>query len=435
MIYSILISILTCAALIALVFLKPSINLRGEQISIYWLPPLFGAVLLVAGGALSLEQVWQGLTAPTAVNPLKILVLFFSMTLLSVFLDRAGFFRYLAETLLCKAGGSQKALFFILYATVSVLTVFTSNDIIILTFTPFICYFTRRAGVDPLPYLFCEFVAANTWSMILIIGNPTNIYLATGGGIGFFAYLKAMALPTLLAGFASLFALWLLFRRKLEAPLSRDFIPTARLDRPMVLLGVAHLGACILLMVLSSALDLPMWLISFGAFCSLFFWAGLWLAFRRRNLSLLTDTLKRGPFEMAPFVLSMFVVVLALKETGVTATLTELLAPLPAIPAYGIASFFSANLMNNIPMSVLFAEITAGITDASATPALYSAVIGSNLGAFFTPMGALAGMMWMQLLKAQGIRLSFGQFTKYGAAVALPTLLFALLGLMLLPLS
>ena len=92
----------------------------------------------------------------------SILVLFLSMTALSVFLDEIGFFRYLAGAAIRFAGEKQTVLFYVLYALVSVLTVFTSNDVIILTFTPFICYFTRCAGIDPLPYLVSEFVAANT---------------------------------------------------------------------------------------------------------------------------------------------------------------------------------------------------------------------------------------------------------------------------------
>ena len=430
MVFALTVGILTCLGLILLVFIKPSVQFRGEQISIYWLPPLAGALILISGGALSLQEVAAGLTAPTAMNPIKILILFFSMTLLSVFLDQAGFFRYLAETMLAKAGGSQKALFFTLYATVSVLTVFTSNDIIVLTFTPFICYFTRHAKVDPLPYLFCEFIAANTWSMIFIIGNPTNIYLASGADIGFFEYLKVMAWPTLLAGLGSLAALWLLFRKKLEMPLHQEFTPTARPDKPMVFLGVLHLGVCILLMVLSSVLELPMWLISLAAFCSLFVSADFYLAARNRTPSILLEVIKRAPFEMAPFVLSMFIVVLALEKCGVTALLADLLGYLPAVPAYGISSFLASNFMNNIPMSVLYSGITAGATGAAP---LYAAVIGSNLGAFFTPIGALAGMMWMQLLKAHGLQLSFGKFTKYGAAVAIQSLILALIGLMCQP--
>ena len=81
---------------------------------------------------------------------------------------------------------------FSLRSLVSVLTVFTSNDIIVLTFTPFICHFAKSARIDPLPYLVSEFVAANTWSMALIIGNPTNIYLMSGTGISFLSYTAKM---------------------------------------------------------------------------------------------------------------------------------------------------------------------------------------------------------------------------------------------------
>ncbi len=419
--------ILTCIGLIALVFTKPAVKIGHEQISIYWLPPVLGALVLAFSGKLSWQEIFAGLTAPTAMNPIKILILFFSMTLISVFLDAAGFFRFLAERMLSRARGSQLSLFLTLYCTVSVLTVFTSNDIIVLTFTPFICYFTRNAKIDPMPYLFCEFIAANTWSMLLIIGNPTNIYLGTGAGLSFFGYIRVMALPTLLAGLGSLGMLLLLFHKKLKQPLRQAEPAPHRLDRPLVLLGVVHLSLCILFLVLSSYLDLPMWIIALAAFISLFVTATCYLLARQRSLVVIGETLKRTPLEMAPFVLSMFILVLALEKYGVTAQLAELLGEFSAAWGYGVTSFLAANLMNNIPMSVLYSGIAAGAENA----ALYAAIIGSNLGAFFTPIGALAGIMWMQLLRAHDIKLSFARFTRYGAVIAIPAVLLAILGLTL----
>ncbi len=423
---------LTCIVLILLVVLKPSVCLRGEQISIYWLPPVVGALILACSGVLSWQEIGAGLTAPTEMNPLKILVLFFSMTLISVFLDSVGFFRWLAEKILSRAKGSQLSLFFTLYITVSILTVFTSNDIIVLTFTPFICYFTRQAKIDPLPYLFAEFIAANTWSMILIIGNPTNIYLATGAGCDFITYIKVMALPTLLAGFGSLLALWFLFRRKLKAPLQTEFNASAQPDKPLVALGLVHLGVCILFLVLSNALALPMWIISLSAMGSLFLWAAIYLLIKGRTLVTILETCKRAPFEMAPFVLSMFVLVLAMEKTGLTATLAGFLNRGETVWTYGISSFLAANLINNIPMSVLYSGITANLTGAAKAAGLYGAVIGSNLGAFFTPIGALAGIMWTGLLRAHKVPFSFGKFIRYGAIAAVPALLLALLGLQIM---
>jgi arsenical pump membrane protein len=36
--------------------------------------------------------------------------------------------------------------------------------------------------------------------------------------------------------------------------------------------------------------------------------------------------------------------------------------------------------------------------------AVYASIIGSNIGAFLSPVGALAGVMWMSILKRHDIR-------------------------------
>ena len=46
----------------------------------------------------------------------------------------------------------------------------------------------KNASINPIPYLAAEFVAANTWSMALIIGNPTNIYLVTAIKTGIYQF-------------------------------------------------------------------------------------------------------------------------------------------------------------------------------------------------------------------------------------------------------
>lgn len=425
------VSPMTCAALIAVVLTKPSVRIKGHTVNIFWIVPLIGAAILLLFGTISPREVLAGLTAQNSINPLKILVLFLSMTLISIFLDCAGFFRHLATAVLQRQNASQFRLFALLYALVSVLTVFTSNDIIVLTFTPFICYFARDAKIDPIPYLVCEFVAANTWSMALIIGNPTNIYLATAANVSFLGYIAVMLLPTLFAGLASFGMLALLFRKMLRGGISHSVAEEAPQDPVLVRLGVAHLALCIVLLVFSSYLNLPMWLICFAFFCSLFLLAGLYLLRRGQRLSLLRDAFRAAPWEIVPFILSMFVLVLALDKYGLTRSIGALLGSAHPVASYGASSFLAANLINNIPMSVLFSSIVSGLSGQAHTAALYASVIGSNLGAFFTPLGALAGIMWTGMLRNHGVKLSFGRFLRYGAAVSVPALAAALAGLAL----
>ena len=69
----------------------------------------------------------------------------------------------------------------------------------------------------------------------------------------------------------------------------------------------------------------------------------------------------------------------------------------------------AANPVNNIPMSVLYRSVISALPagTGNGTAALYAAVVGSNLGAFFTPMGALAGIMWTGQLRDHGVPFSF----------------------------
>lgn len=427
--------LLSCGGLLLLVFCKPAVSVRGRRVSIFWTAPLAGALCMILTGQISPGEVAEGLTGAGEVNPLKILVLFFSMTMMSVYLDELGFFRLLAVRILRRAGGSQRMLFFLLYGLVSVLTVFTSNDIIVLTFTPFICHFAASARIDPVPYLVSEFVAANTWSMALIIGQPDQhipderrghillaVYAAdaSADGVGRSRVLRrpVPAVPAAVARPAG--------RAGRVAPAHR---PSDRDHR------LCHLGGCILLLSVSSFLNLPMWLITCCFFGSLVLFTMGISFFRHRAPYLIGRCFVRAPWDLAPFVLSMFVLVLALEKHGVTAALGDVLTSPRTVAgmllSFGGSSFLAANLVNNIPMSVLYRSVISALPagTGNGTAALYAAVVGSNLGAFFTPMGALAGIMWTGQLRDHGVPFSFGSFVRYGAAVAIPALTAALLGL------
>ncbi|MCQ2752376.1 MAG: hypothetical protein MJ189_04705, partial [Coriobacteriales bacterium] len=216
MLIALILAAITCLLMILSVLFFPKIIIKNKSISTYWIIVLIGAIFVAVAGKTDFSTILSKLTENSSINPLKILVLFISMTILSIYLDELGFFRYLANITLKRANTSQFKLFLLLYITVSILTVFTSNDIIILSFTPFICYFSKNAKISPIPYLAAEFVAANTWSMALIIGNPTNIYLATAYNISFVDYVKIMIIPTIISGIVAFLMLYLMFRKKLS---------------------------------------------------------------------------------------------------------------------------------------------------------------------------------------------------------------------------
>ena len=425
---SIVICALTCLVMILGVLFVPKIKLGRLELSSYWVVSTIGALLLIALGQADVKEIGDALIANTAINPLKILILFISMTILSIYLDELGFFRYLAYRTLRYAGTNQKKLFLFLYLTVSFLTVFTSNDIIILSFTPFICYFAKNAKIDPIPYLAAEFVAANTWSMALVIGNPTNIYLATANGIDFIGYLTVMILPTLVSGLAAFLLLYFVFYKRISAPISSAVAEPCHIeDHTSLFIGLIHLGVCTVILAISSYVGVEMWLVAGLSVVSLFICSAVLSLVRRKSNGNMRGCLKRAPWQLIPFVLSMFVMTIVLTGKGVTASIGSFLGDEYTLFRYGFSSFFAANVINNIPMSVLFCSIMESAGAGAITKAVYATIVGSNVGAFMTPIGALAGIMWSSILNHHGLKFGYLDFLKIGVTIAIPTLCVALL--------
>ena len=423
----IVISVITCFLMILSIIFYPSIKIKNFKISLYWIICLIGALLLICFHQVDLNDIKNEFINNSSINPLKILLLFFSMTFISIFLDEVGFFKLIAIKILSKVNNKQITLFICLYFLVAILTVFTSNDIIVLTFTPFICYFCKKAGINPLPYLVGIFISSNTYSMMFIIGNPTNIYLATSQGIDFISYFKIMFIPTILSGLIEFIILILLFRKNLNDKILSREIEKQEYNKFLIIIGLIHLFICLIFLIISSYLNIEMYLISLISALSLLIISFIYFIVKKIKLSKYLDILKRLPFELIPFMLSMFIIVLALNKQNIPSLISNYLNNGNEIINYGISSFLMCNVMNNIPMSVFYASII-NIGDLKAT---YSTIIGSNLGAFLTPIGALAGIMFTSLLKKYDVKYTFLDFIKYGGIISIPTLLVALFSLML----
>ena len=427
MIPTIVISVITFLLITLSILFFPTIKVGKVKLGTYWIIALIGAILLLSFSYAPIKEVFAQLTNNSSVNPLKIIVLFFSMTLLSIYLDEVGLFKFLAVSATKKAKNNQYTLFTILYLLTATLTIFTSNDIVILTFTPFICFFCKNAKINPIPYLVAEFAAANTWSLMFIIGNPTNIYLASSAGITFFQYFKIMALPTVIAGIIEFVTLFLIFNHKLKNPLQVEEEEAHIENKPALIIGLSHLVVCLVFLIISSYINIEMWIISLSCAVSLLLSSTIMSVITKKNWNYITGSFKKLPYQLIPFFLSMFVIVVALNYQGISTKIAEGLGNTNIIWKYGFTSFIASNLINNIPMSILYSNLCSNVTGASFNAAIFASIVGSNIGAFLTPTGALAGIMFTNLVNEHDTKYSFVDFVKYGSLISLPIITATLL--------
>jgi arsenical pump membrane protein len=136
-----------------------------------------------------------------------------------------------------------------------------------------------------------------------------------------------------------------------------------------------------------------------------------------------------------PLVAGLFVLVEALDRTGLIRLLGGIVrdavawSATGAAWASGIVLAFAGNLTNNLP-----AGLIAGTTvqAANSPPQVVGAVlIGVDLGPNLSVTGSLATILWLAVLRREGLQVSAGTFLKLGLVVMPPALLLALGALVL----
>ena len=269
-----------------------------------------------------------------------------------------------------------------------------------------------------------EFTAANTASMMLLVGNPTNILLSLSNNISFMEYLKNMWLPTLITSISLYLLLILIFHKSLSDTIVVNLNEEApKLNKLPVIISLIHLILSTVLLAISNYIDIEMYLITLTLSITLLIFLSLYILITKKEKNLLYHSFKRLPYSLIPFLISMFILVEALNINGYTEKLFNLLSKMNTTYSYGISSYLMCNVMNNIPMSVLYSNV---LSYGSSAKAIYATIIGSNLGAYLTPLGALAGIMWLSILKLYDVDFNFKTFIKYGVILSIPLIIIAI---------
>jgi arsenical pump membrane protein len=371
---------------------------------------LVGAVLLVAVGAVSFSH------AVDAVRGLGSTVGFLAaMLLIAEGCRRDGLFDAMGALMARGAAGSPQRLLAFVFVIAGVITAVLSLDANVVLLTPVVFATAARMRTSAKPHVYACAHLANSASLLLPVSNLTNLLAFHASGLSFLRFGALMALPTL----AAVGIEWLVFTRFFAVDLQRPRRAGTRPARPelprfaMVVLALTLAG-----FAASSLVGVaPVWFAAAGA-------AVITLpALVRRDATPVRLARAVEPGFLV-FVLGLGVIVAAASANGLDSAVRAVLptgGSLPDLLAIAAISAILANLVNNLPATLMLVPVAAA---AGSGPVL-ATLIGVNIGPNLTYVGSLATLLWRRILRAEDSDVELGEFLRLGALTVPASLLAA----------
>ncbi|WP_020653713.1 arsenic transporter [Massilia niastensis] len=393
-----------------------------------------GAVLALLAGVISVSDipvVWNIVWNATGA--------FIAVIVISLLLDKAGFFEWSALHVARWGRGSGRRLFVLLVLLGAAVAALFANDGAALILTPIVIAMLAALRFSPkatLAYVMAAGFIADTASLPLVVSNLVNIVSTDYFDISFARYAAVMVPVNVVSIAATLVALVLFFGK--DIPANYELAQLRRPEEAIHDRATFVTGWWVLAMLLAGFF----WLDDIGIPISAVAAAGaaLLLAVAARGHKISTRAVLRGaPWHVVVFSLGMYLVVYGLRNAGLTGYLTALLERCAEYGVWGAAlgtGFITAilsSIMNNMPTVLVGAlAIDATATQGVVREAMvYANVIGSDLGPKITPIGSLATLLWLHVLANKKIAISWGYYFRVGLVLTLPILLVTLAALAL----
>lgn len=417
---------------LALVIWRP----RGLGIGLI---ALGGALLALATGVVTLQDVS---TVWAIVWNANLTVI--ALVIISLILDQAGFFQWLALGVANLAVGRGRLLFPLVVLLGALVTAVLTNISTALIWTPTVMEMLLVLGFRPkatLAFVFATGFIADATSLPLPVSNLVNIICADYLHISFLRYVMVMVPVNFVAIAISLGVLWFYFDRYIPPTYNLACLPppaSAIRDRLVCqwsfpIFGLLLIGYCV-----AQPLSLPVSFIAAINALVMLALAGRWFHTDATAVIPIGKVLREVPWQVIMFSLGMYLLVIGLRNTDLTSFLSLWLEVLSgwgltiAATGTGLLASLLSGVMNNLPtllINTLAIQDTTGLDPAIREIMVYANVVGCNIGAKLTPLGSLSTLLWLDALARKGLRISWGQYVGISIVLTIPVLFLCLLSL------
>jgi arsenical pump membrane protein len=401
-----LLALLSLAVVLAFAVARP----RGWPEAVAAVPAVG---LLIAVGAISVHD-----AATEAAQLLSVVAFLGAVLVLAKMCDDEGLFEA-AGAAMARAGVGSRRLLRQVFVIASVITATLSLDATVVLLTPVVLTTVRRLRAPVRPHAYATAHLANAASLLLPVSNLTNLLAFHAANVTFLKFTLLMTAPWL-AAVASVYLVFrVFFRRDLGVqPDPPEAEPAPRTPVfAMVVVALTLIG-----FVIAEAAEVaPAWAALAGATVM----AIRNLARRQTSATAIVRALNL-PFLV--FVLALGVVVQAVMRNGVTGRMAALLpsgSGLIALLGYAALAAVLANVVNNLPATLVLVPLVAPTGPA----AVLAVLIGVNIGPNLTYAGSLSNLLWRSVLRRYDVPASVGEYTRLGLCTVPTALVTSVLAL------
>jgi len=324
-----------------------------------------------------------------------------------------GLFRAIGQRIGSRGTSGTRFLGLTFLAAVAV-TAVLSLDATVVLLTPVVLAAAARAGVRPGPALSACVRLANSSSLLLPVSNLTTLLALHQLNLSFtrFALLMAPAWLVVIAVEYSAHRVFFVHDLRIYAlaPAAADAAGPAE---PMPRFPLLVLAAMLAAFVVGSFFDVaPAWPAAIAALV-------LTLHLVRRRTGVVIRAVHAAHLGFTVFVLGLGVVVDALSRGGLGDLVADFLPTgdtLPDLLLLALVATVLANLVNNLPATLLLVPLAAPL----GTVAVLATLVGLNVGSSLTWTGSLANLLWRRTLTRAGVRVSGRQFHAIAALTVPP---------------
>ncbi|WP_066295071.1 arsenic transporter [Bacillus sp. FJAT-29937] len=402
---------------------------RPKGLNEAW-PASIGALIILITGIVSKENI---IDIIDKIGGASLTII--ATIVMAVILESFGFFHWAAARLANLSRGSGYRLYWYIQLLCFLMTLLFNNDGSILITTPLLIILLRNLRLKPhqmIPYLLSGALIATASSAPIGVSNIVNLIALKIIDMSLYMHTAMMFVPATLGLLFMATIMFLVLKKKLPKklpaakdeidevfftkhfhPLKKSLSVETKKKRTKLMLKVllfVFVMRCLLFV--ASYLAIPIELVAvLGSLCLL-----IWRWYHLGTNPV--DILKKTPWHILIFAFSMYVIIYGLHNVGLTELLVQTFEPIVNRGLFqasfimgGLVSILS-NIFNNHP-ALMIGTIT--LTEMGLDPitlkTIYLAnIIGSDIGSLLLPIGTLASLIWMHILRKYKIKIKWKDY-------------------------